>query len=476
MNRARLAPSEPAFIQHLQQILGAPGLVTGAAVRARMSNGIPPQPLQAEVLARPASTDEVAAVLRACHDRGVAVVPQGGLSGLAHGADAQPAELCLSLERMRRIEAVDPVQRVLVAEAGVTLEEAQQAAAEAGLMLPIDLGARGSATLGGVVSTNAGGNQVLRYGMTRESVLGLEAVLADGSVISSLNQLIKNNAGYDLKQLFIGSEGTLGVVTRVVLRLRERPEARQVALLALPSFEAVMQLLRRLERGTGGCVAAFEVMWPAFYRLVTTAPALGRPPLAQEHPFYVLTEMAAPGGTAGAELVTQLLGEAMEDGLVSDATLAQSEREAQALWALRDDVAQLGRHGPPAAYDLSLPLAATAAYVEQASADIQRRWPDAQVFAFGHLGDGNVHLIVQVPGLDDRGRDALDHLVYGPLAGLGGSVSAEHGIGLEKVAWLSQSRRPEELALMRTLKKSLDPGNILNPGRVLSAASGAPTA
>ncbi|MEJ8822611.1 FAD-binding oxidoreductase [Variovorax humicola] len=448
-----------SFVETLRGIVGPAGVLEGDALQARLA-GKPQQ--QARWLVRPADTAEVSQVLAACHAAGVAVVPQGGLTGLVHATDTRPDELILSLERMQQL-SVDTTQRVLVAQAGVLLESAQAAAVAAGLMVPVDLGARGSATLGGMVATNAGGNSVIRYGMMRENLRGLEVVLADGTVLDMTNQLVKNNSGYDLKHLFIGSEGTLGVVTRVVLRLCEPPAGRGTALLALPGFDAVAPLLRRLDQALDGTLSAFEVMWQDFYRTVTTPPALTRPPLAHDHPLYVLVECGTADGT---ERLCEILAAAMEEGTVADATIAQSEREAKALWAMRDDVAQLRRSGPLVAYDISLRLADTGPYIEDLRGAIGRRWPGARVWAFGHLGDGNVHVAVHVPQLDAAGRSELDGLVYTPLQALRGAVSAEHGIGLEKKAWLAISRTPAEFALMRTLKQSLDPRGVLNPGRV----------
>jgi FAD/FMN-containing dehydrogenase len=452
---------DKALIDTLHDIVGPAGLVLGADLHTRQSG----KPQQARVLVRPATTGEVSAVLAACHGAGVAVVTQGGLTGLVHGADSQAEEVILSLERMRRMEPVDTTQRVLVAEAGVILEQAQAAASAAGLLVPVDLGARGSATLGGMVATNAGGNSVLRYGMMRDNVRGLEVVLADGTVLDATNQLVKNNAGYDLKHLFIGSEGTLGVVTRVVLRLWEAPKGRCTALLALSDFAAVGQLLRRLDQTLDGTLSSFEVMWPDFYRTVTTPPASSRPPLPWHHAFYVLVE-ASGSAPEQDERFVRILGQAMEDGLVADATIANSERERQALWAVRDDVAQLRRSGPLVAYDISLPLADTGDYVEGLRRAVLARWPCARCWAFGHLGDGNVHIAVHVPDMDADDRKELDSLVYSPLQALKGSVSAEHGIGMEKKAWLGVSRTPAEIALMRLLKQNLDPKGVLNPGRI----------
>ena len=294
---------DPQLVATLRAALPPVALVEGDALAARFDDFRGRSPMQAGLLVRPGSTAEVVTVLKACHAAGQPVVTHGGLTGLVHGADTAPGDLVLSLERMRRIESIDAVQRVAVVEAGVTLQALQEAADEQGLAFPLDLGARGSATLGGNAATNAGGNRVLRFGMTREMVLGLEAVLADGTVLPAMNALIKNNAGYDLKHLFIGSEGTLGVITRLALRLREKPARQDVAFVAVDSFDAVTGLLKHMDRALGGALSAFEVMWPAFYELVTTPPALGRAPLPHGSAYYVLVEALGAGEDAfGAAL------------------------------------------------------------------------------------------------------------------------------------------------------------------------------
>lgn len=415
---------------------------------------------------RPASTDAVAQALRLAHAAGAAVVPWGGRTGLVEGAFADGA-IALSLERMTAIEEIDPIGATMTVQAGCILEQACLAATAQGLFLPLDLGARGSATIGGVISTNAGGNRVLRYGMARESVLGLEAVLADGTVISSLNHLIKNNAGYDLKQLFIGSEGTLGVVTRAVFRLRPRPVSQEMAWLAVDRFEALSPLLRSLEASLAGSLSAFEVMWPAFYDLVTTPPATGRPVLPSGHAHYVLVEALGPDLAHDAARFTQVLEAALESGLIADAAIAKSQSERDRMWALRDDVAQTARNGPIITFDVSLPIAAMPSYLDEVRTALMERWPQASVTVFGHLGDGNLHLIIGLP--EASARPAIEDIVYAPLRSRAGSISAEHGIGLQKRAYLPYSRTPEELALMRTLKMALDPRNILNPGKVIPA-------
>lgn len=417
-------------------------------------------------IVRPRSTAEVALILRAAHAAGQAVAPWGGRTGLVDGAYADGA-LALSLERMNAIEAIDPSSATMRVQAGCVLQTACEAAEAQGLLLPLDLGSRGSATIGGNISTNAGGNRVLRWGMMREMVLGLEAVLADGAVVSAMSPLMKNNTGYDLKQLFIGSEGTLGVVTRAVLRLRPKPTSDNVAFVAVDRFDQLPLLLWRLQRALSGSLSAFEVMWSDFYELVTTAPAAGRPILPYGHPFYVLVEAMGSSADEDAEQFESVLMAALEAGDIVDAAIAKSIAERNAMWGLRDDVAQTARNAPIIAFDVSLHIADMEAYVDEVRGALRARWPTASLMTFGHLGDGNLHLVAGVGDRSPEARHAVEEIVYGPLHRLGGSISAEHGIGLQKRAFLGLSRSPEEIALMRTLKRALDPKNILNPGKIL---------
>jgi FAD/FMN-containing dehydrogenase len=296
-------------------------------------------------------------------------------------------------------------------------------------------------------------------------------VLADGAVVDALNPLIKNNAGYDIKQLFIGTEGTLGVVTRAVLRLRPRPASHNVAMLAVDSFDHLSPLLRRLDRGLGGALWAFEVLWPEFYDLVTTPPARGTAPLPRGHAFYVLTEAMGGDIDADGERFEQVLAGALEEDEIVDAVIAKSDAERAALWALRDDVGQVSRDGPILAFDVSLTIAQMEAYVADVRAALPAAGSDAsRLLVFGHLGDGNLHLIAPLPERTAAARRAVEEAIYAPLRPRGGSISAEHGIGLMKRAFLPWSRSPEELAVMRTLKAAFDPGDILNPGKVLGLA------
>jgi len=463
--------ADDALYAQLRAALGSQGVLNAAQAAERAAGFLRRHsPVRCRLLARPASTEEVATVLRLCHAARCPVVPHGGRTGLVHGGDSTAQQVVLSLERMNAIEAIDTDQRVAVAQAGVSMQALQEAAQAQGLQFALDLGARGSATLGGNAATNAGGNRVIRYGMMRQQVLGLQAVLADGTVVSSLNRMLKNNAGYDLKHLFIGSEGTLGVITRLVLRLTELPVSQNVAFVAVPSFGALTALLKHMDKSLGGGLSAFEAMWREFYELVSTPPAASAPPLAHGHPFYALVESQGGDEAADRQRFVDTLEHAMEAGLVLDAAIANSRRECAALWGLRDDVMQLSRDGAPFTFDVSLPIATMQAYTETIRSALAQRWPQHRCWIFGHLGDGNLHVVVRTaqPGQDnaEADREAVERIVYTPLQAVGGSVSAEHGIGLEKKPWLPLSRSPEELALMRALKHTLDPLNLLNPGKI----------
>jgi len=367
---------------------------------------------------------------------------------------------------MNRIEEIDPVGRTATLQAGCILEQVQQAVAREGLLFPLDLGARGSCTIGGNVATNAGGSNVIRYGMMRALVLGLEAVLADGTIVSSMNRMLKNNTGYDLKQLFIGSEGTLGVVTRVVVALQEAPAGEHTALVAVDDVGKVALLLRQVSRALGGQLSSFEVMWNDFYRAQTVAGG-HEAPLDREHAAYVILETQGVDPATDAERFERAIGAALGQGLVADAVIAKSGAERNRIWAIREDLDPIRGHAPLLAYDVSLPIRDMPAYVEQVRARVAARWPDGRFYSFGHMGDGNLHFVVCPGEAGAHVHQEADAAVYEPLVQYGGAVSAEHGIGLAKKPWLGLSRSGSEIGLMRLLKQSLDPRNILNPGKVL---------
>tara|TARA_R110002110_G_scaffold56761_4_gene160971 strand:- start:622 stop:2028 length:1407 start_codon:yes stop_codon:yes gene_type:complete len=454
------------LIAKLKAALGPQGVLEGAAAAEKATGGWSKLGTPKLVL-RPASTEEVSKALKLCHAAGEGVVPWGGKTGLVEGGEAD-GHIALSLDRMNKIEEIDVVSGTATVQAGCVLQTVCEAVDAKGALFPLDLGARGSATIGGNISTNAGGNRVIRYGMMRDMVLGLEAVLADGTVLSSMNHLIKNNAGYDLKQLFLGSEGTLGVVTRAVLRLRPKPMSQDTAFVAVDGFDELPKFLRHMERALGGTLSAFEVMWADFYKLVTSEPAKGKAPLPDGHPYYVLIESMGGDQEDDSARFEKALMAALESGEVTDAVIAKNQAERDAMWSLRDDVGQVARNFPIFTFDVSLKLADMESYIAEVQSGLKAQWPDSSLMVFGHLGDGNLHVIPgTLPDHTQATRKAVEKIVYSELRKRGGSVSAEHGIGLEKRDYLGWTRSPQEVALMRLLKTALDPKNILNPGKVL---------
>jgi len=454
------------IVERLRERLDPDAVLTGEAVGGRARHVWDPTPLEALAIVRPRSTEEVSVVLALCNEAGQPVVTHGGLTGLCGGDRSTAGDVVLSLERMNRIEEVDAIGRTATVQAGVVLERLQEAASREGLFFPLDLGARGSCTIGGNVATNAGGSNVIRYGMMRALVLGLEAVLADGTIVSSMNRMLKNNTGYDLKQLFIGSEGTLGVVTRVVVALQESPAGAHTALVAVDDPGKVATLLRHASRSLAGHLTSFEVMWNDFYR-AQTEPGSHEAPLERDHPVYVILETQGVDPVADAARFEETIGEALEAGLVVDAVIAKSGAERERLWAIRENLESSAAEKPMFAYDVSLPIRDMPAYVERVRARVATRWPAGRFLSFGHMGDGNLHFVI-CPREEGEGvHHEADACVYEPLAKYGGAVSAEHGIGLLKKPWLSLSRSESEIGLMRLIKRSLDPRNILNPGKVL---------
>lgn len=425
-------------------------------------------PLQASKVLLPKSTEDVSRILAACNAAGQTVVVQGGRTGCAAGAVSRAPDIVISLEKMNVIEEVDEIGQTVTVQAGVVLEELQAQVANRNLFLPLDLGARGSCMIGGNIATNAGGVNVIRYGMTRNLVLGLEAVLPDGRVISSMKRMLKDNSGYDLKQLFIGTEGTLGIVTRAILKLEPAVQSHETALLSVSSYDDVLKLLALSKKRLGAGLTSFELMWGDYYRAVTQGLGV-RPPIADSHPFYVLVEIEAKSERNADELMA-LLEETMSDNLVTDGVLAQSVQERKEIWRIRDDFEPILREKPVYLYDVSMPVQEMHGYIEKVREGLGRFGGEAVLHVFGHIGDGNLHLFVH-PGPscendDEDARHAAEECVYEPLRGVEGSISAEHGIGKEKKQWLSVSRSPEEIAVMKALKKTFDPKNILNPGVV----------
>jgi FAD/FMN-containing dehydrogenase len=425
------------------------------------------------LLLLPRDTAGVAAIVRAAAAHGVPLVPQGGNTGLVGGGipAADGTAVVIALNRMDRIRAIDPAGLTLTAEAGAILENVHAAARGVGCEFPLSLGAKGSATIGGLVSTNAGGVQVLRHGTMRALVAGLEAVLPDGSILQQLTGLAKDNSGYDIKQLLIGGEGTLGIVTAATLRLVPVPVHRAVGWAGVPDPHAALALLARLRRASGGQVESFELMPDAGLQLVLDLLPGNRAPLAGRHPWHVLVELAGPASLDA--LLIDAFAEAAAAGEIEDATVAASSAQAAALWRIREELPLAERaEGPALHHDISVAVARLPDFALAAAARVETAFPGARVLAFGHLGDGNLHFNVRIPAAG--GADwlavhggAITALVYDLVAAAHGSISAEHGIGVLKRAELARFGDPAKLAAIRAVKAALDPGNLMNPGKII---------
>ena len=461
---------QAAIIDDLRAAFDSSTVLTGDDIDARYHTdmaGIPVAPPLAVV--RPRSTEEVSQFLRLCHQAHVPVTTQGGMTGLVRATMPMPGEIVLSTERMNAIEEIDTGGGVVITQTGVPLQRLQERVGQEGFMFPLDLGARGSCTIGGNISTNAGGNRVIRYGMTRDLVLGLEAVLADGTVLKGVRKYIKNNTGIDLKQLFVGTEGTLGVVTRAALRIFPAPAEQQVALCALSSFDKVRALLARSRERLGGDLTAFEVMWNEYYRLTTELLKGVAAPLPTNHPFYVLLESSGSDAERIRADLEKMLADALEEESILDATIASSGAAAAAIWKIRDSSVELGRAIGPngVGFDISLAIDKMEAFADTIKRELKKIDKDAYAIVFGHAGDGNLHVNAKYPPTVDR-TEEVTKLVYGITGDFAGSISAEHGIGITKRPYLKLSRTAEEIETMRTLKRALDPHNILNPGRIFA--------
>ena len=432
---------------------------------------------------RPANADQVAAVVRHAREARIAIVPQGGNTGMSAGAlpPAALANIVLCLDRLNKVREVDPAGNTMTVEAGCTLEAIQQQAAALGRLFPLALGSQGSCQIGGNISTNAGGTAVLRFGNMRDLVLGLEVVLPDGRLWSGLRTLRKDNTGYDLKQLFIGAEGTLGVVTAAVLKLFAQPKLRVAAWVGLDDLQHAVELLGRLQDGCGERLSTFEVMSQGQLDLVLRHIPGTRAPLETAHPWAILLE--ATDSHAGSDLadhIQNILASAMNDGLLQNAAVASSDRQAAEFWRLRESVSEANRNsGYSVSHDTSVPIARIPEFVARASAALRARSSDPQVVAVGHVGDGNIHLVAifaragrELSELQ-READAASAEVHRIAAELGGSISAEHGIGSTKRDELKQYKDALELGLMRDIKSLLDPGNLMNPGKLLDLPSDA---
>ena len=430
---------------------------------------------EALLVARPDSTEQVAAVVRITRAAGIAVVPQGGNTGLVLGSipTEQRPTVVISLERMNRVRTIDADNYAMVVEAGCVVQKLQEAATDAGRLFPLSLASEGSCTIGGALSTNAGGNQTIRFGNTREQVLGLEVVLSDGTVFDGLNTLRKNNTGYDLKHLFVGAEGTLGVITAAAVRLMPMPRVRETAFLAVPSAHAALKLLNLSRELTGDNVLAFELLPRYAMDLAFTHIEGTSDPLAEPSPWYVLMEMATSSSVDDLRAkLEQIVSEAMEAELVTDGVVAESEAQRKALWRPREEQAEAGRRaGRFVGGDVSVPVARVAEFLDTSAAALREILPEVELNGFGHMGDGNIHYSIRKPAATE---DSVWDQCAGPLldclneqvASYSGSFSAEHGIGAAKRELLTRYSVPARLELMRAVKQAVDPGGLMNPGKI----------
>lgn len=450
----------------IQNKLGKSSIVSGADVSQRAISYWDSSPMRALAIVRPRTTEEVSFVLSHCHEAGQAVVTHGGLTGCVQGTKSGSSDIVLSLERMNTVCEIDPVASTVTVEAGAVLEKVQEAVKAQGFLLPLDLGARGSCTIGGNLATNAGGINVIRYGMARSITLGLEAVLPTGKVVSSMDKMLKNNAGFDLKQLFIGTEGTLGIITQAVLRLRPLPLTKNTALASLKDFSSITQLLRYLQTRMGGNLSAFEMMEGEYFQAVTE-PGWHTSPMDRNYPYYIIWECDGTDPTRDDDHFQEVVEGAFEDGLIENAVLPKSESERTHIWSIRDDFEAVLQKKPVFLYDVSLPISSIESYIQEVKALASSLLPGSTVLTIGHIGDSNLHFFVQAPMDSENSRELADRAVYEPLRQYHGSISAEHGIGIEKKAWLKQSRSEEEIELMYVLKKAIDPNRTINPGVVI---------
>ena len=465
----------PSLQDQLRSIVGERGLVDPAESKPYETDWRDNYHGRAAAVVRPANTDEVARVVKLLAEQRVAIVPQGGNTSLCGGSvpDASGTQVVVSLARMNKVRAVDPDNNTMTVEAGCVLANLQAEAERNGRLFPLSLGAQGSCMIGGNLSTNAGGTGVLRYGNTRELVMGLEVVLPDGRVWDGLRGLRKDNTGYDLKHLFVGAEGTLGIITAAVVKLFPLPRSYATAFVAVPSPAAAVALLSHLRAQCGERITGFELIGRVVLGMVLRHIPGARDPLAEVSPWYVLVELSdsAEGGAAG--LLEEALGGALEAGHATDAAIAASEAQRAAFWKLREDVTEAQKADSVSIkHDVSVPVSRVPELIEQAGAALTAKFPDIRIVAFGHVGDGNIHYNCSKSERQDSREffaqaPAVNRVVYDVVKSLGGSISAEHGLGVLKREEITHYKSALELEMMRAIKRTLDPQGIMNPGKVL---------
>ena len=423
--------------------------------------------LKALCVLLPETTQQVSDIMKVCYEKELPVVVHGGLTNLVGSTETNGDEVVLSTERLNNIEEVDTASRTMTVQAGVILENIHDAATGKNLLFPLNFGAKGSAQIGGVISTNAGGLRVLKYGMTRQLVLGLEAVTSDGTIISSMKKIIKDNSAYDLKQLFIGSEGTLGIITRAILKLEEAPQSRNAAYIGFNEYNHVVAFLKYMDSSLAGKMSGYELLWKNSYMQMTSVSDAVKPPLPYDYEYYVLIETLGSNQLKDQEEFQSILEEALENEMILDAVMAHSPSDVDWFFRIREDVNNLVdfmKHDQH--FDISLPIPLIGHYIEERYKSLALINGVEQIYAFGHVADGNIHFMIGKENLDLNLKKEIDHCIYDGLKEIGGSVSAEHGIGTHKKDYLELCRTPEEISLMRSLKTFMDPKGLLNPGKI----------
>jgi FAD/FMN-containing dehydrogenase len=456
-----------AHVRQLQTIMGADAVILDEDILEVYSKDWSSTAAQKPLaVIKPRSSVQVSQVMKYCNEQGINIVIQGGRTGLCGGATPKVNEVVVSLERMSQIINIDEHAMTMTVEAGATLEQVQSKAQASGLEFPLDLSARGNCTIGGNAATNAGGSRVIKYGMMRDLVLGIEAVIPNGDIVGGMNTMMKNNAGFDLKHLFIGSEGTLGIITQLVLKLVPRTDESVVVLCGAANLQNLTELLTKLKYQASHAMSAFEVMWADYFDEVIDKQKLARKPFEGSHAIYALVEFQGTDKSTLLSLTETLFGEALENGLVDDVILGQSLQDNADIWSIREAVAELlAILKPFIAFDISLPLAHMQQFVDTSKQLIASKYPNGRYFAFGHLGDGNLHLTISYP--DEGKLHDIENDVLQVAGKMGASISGEHGIGVIKKDFLKYSRSDNEIALMKAMKEMIDPNHILNCGRVV---------
>ena len=456
------------IISLFENILDKSSIVTGENLKSRFYHIWKTDlPLEALCLLLPKDTDQVSGILKICNDNDQEVVIHGGLTNLVGSTKSTKKQVVISLEKMNNIIEIDEKGKTVTCESGVIIEDIINSVKEKNLLLPLNFGARGSAQIGGAVSTNAGGLRVFKYGMTRNLVLGLEAVLPDGTIISSLKKLMKDNTGYDLKQFFIGSEGTLGIVTKVILRLYQHPKTRYTALAVTDDYQKVLSLLKFMEYKISNNLTAFELLWNDTYKQMVSDKTMYNKYLPDNYKYYVLIEYMGGDFENDYDTFEKAIMQAIDQGIVDDAVLGKDEKEQQNIWGIREDVAVLAEEKKyDQQFDISIPVTQIGEIIDKTINELKNCKGVETIFPFGHVADGNIHFIIGKDSDDDDLKSKINEIIYSNTELVKGSISAEHGIGLDKKKYLKKSRSKDEIELMKLIKKSIDPKNILNPGRV----------